>query len=185
MIDFLARTADYTEQASVTNWPGRIALVLVMLALIGLALWGMRRGWRNRQRRQDWIPAPAEEPPVTDELGPPVPGLFLGTSAHGDWMDRIVVHDLGVRSRAEVSWGPSGIWFDREGAHDVFVPAESVVAVRTDRGVAGTVRARDSVIVVTWSLGEATVDSGFRADDTVGHGTVLDGLEATFARGVQ
>lgn len=185
MIELLARSADYTEQASVTNWPGRIALVVVMLVLIGLALWGMRRGWVNRQRRQQDIPAPAAEPEPDASLGPAVEGLFLGTGRHGDWMDRIAVHELGVRSRALMAWGPSGIWFDREGARSVFVPADDVVAIRADRGVAGTVRARDSVIVVTWVLGPVTVDTGFRADDTADHSTVLDGLMATFARGVQ
>ena len=183
MIDLLARAADYTEQASVTNWPVRIAMVAGMLALIALALWGMRRGWVNRQRRQAGIPAPASAPVDASSFGAAVPGLFLGTGVHGDWMDRIAVHDLGIRSRATISWGADGIWFDRDGARSVVIPAEAVLSVRTDRGVAGTVRARDSVIVVTWTLGEAAVDTGFRADETADHGTVLDGLMASFARG--
>ena len=48
-------------------------------------------------------------------------------------------------------------------------------------GVEGTVRAKDSVIVVTWKLGTATLDTGFRADETAAHGTVLDGLVAIAA----
>ena len=176
-----AFAADYTQQATVTDWPVRIALVAVGLGLIALALWGMRRGWRRRRESQSWIAEPLTAPPDAASFGAPVPGLFVGTAIHGDWMDRVVVFDLGVRSRADVSWGQDGLWFEREGARDLFVPAAAVESIRTDRGVAGTVRARDSVIVVTWRLGEAVLDTGFRADDTDGHGTVLDGLTATFA----
>ena len=39
------------------------------------------------------------------------------------------------------------------------------------------------MIVVTWRLGDAVLDTGFRADETSAHGTVLDGLTATFAAG--
>lgn len=153
--------ADYTEQADVTNWPGRVLAVLITLAVIGLALWGMRRGWRNRQRRQADLVAPLREPGdmpfALDE-----PGLFLGTSRTGDWLDRIAVHDLGVRSQARCHVGPDGVWLERQGAADVVIPASDITQVRIDRGVAGTVRSKDSVLVLSWNLGDVTVDTGFR-----------------------
>lgn len=177
--------ADYVEQAEVTNWPARIGLVAAMLGLIVLALWGMRRGWMHRQQRQSDVPAPADAPPADAQLGESVEGLFAGTGAHGDWMDRIVVHDLGVRSRSTIAWGPDGIAFERQGARSLFIPAAAVVGVRTDRGVAGTVRSKDGMVVVTWRLGDRVVDTGFRADAATDHATVLDGLVTTFATGVQ
>lgn len=178
-------TADYVEQASVTEWPARLALVLLLVGLIALALWAMRRGWVNRRRRQADLPAPADQAPPTAELGAPVPGLFAGTGVNGDWMDRIVVFDLGVRSRASISWGAAGILLDREGARSLFIPAAAVADVRSDRGVAGTVRSKDSMVVITWRLGDRVLDTGFRADAGADHRTVLDGLVATFATGVQ
>ena len=177
-VPVLLRAADYVEQAEVTNWPARFVLVLATVLLIGLALWGMRRGWQNRKARQDWIPQPADAPPTDRALTRPVEGVFLGSSAAGDWMDRIVVFALGVRSRASASCSSDGIWLDRTGARSVFIPAADIVRLRLDRGVASTVRAKDSVIVVTWRLGDATIDTGFRADDTPGHRAVLDGLAA-------
>jgi hypothetical protein len=177
--------ADYAEQAEVTNWPARIGLVAAMLGLIALALWGMRRGWTHRQQRQADLPAPADEPPTDAVLCAPVDGQFAGTGTNGDWMDRIAVHDLGVRSRATIAWGPDGIWLERQGARSVFIPAAAVVGVRTDRGVAGTVRSKDGMVVVTWRLGDRVVDTGFRADAAADHATVLDGLVTTFATGVQ
>jgi hypothetical protein len=173
--------AEYAEQAEVTNWPARIGLVLIVLALIALALWGMRRGWANRARRQQDLPAPAATAPEAAELGVPVEGLFAGTGVNGDWMDRIVVFDPGVRSRASVSWCADGIWFDRRGARSLFIPAADVVGVRADRGIAGTVRSRDGMVVVSWRLGDRVLDTGFRADVTTDHRTVLDGLVETFA----
>jgi hypothetical protein len=172
--------AEFVEQAQVTNWPVRILLVLVLVGLIVLAGWGMRRGWQARGRRQAWIPEPQHGPVPSAAWSSPVPGLYLGTAMAGDWLDRVVVHGLGVRSRAELSWSESGVHVDREGAPDLVIPAADIVAVRTDRGVAGTVRGRDSVIVLTWRLGEAVIDTGFRADRSEDHAALLDGLMARY-----
>lgn len=180
-----ARAADYTEQAPVTNWPARVAFVLATLGLIALVVWGMRRGWVNRGRRQADLPAPPATPPSDAELGTPIEGLYAGTGVNGDWMDRIVVFDLGVRSRADISWGSAGVWLDRHGARSLFIPAGSISGVRADRGVAGTVRSKDSMAVITWRLGERVLDTGFRADASADHSRVLDGLVATFATGVK
>lgn len=173
----------YTEQASVTNWPVRLALVALMLAIIAVVLWGMLRGWRSRQRRQADLPPPAPFDSIAhddDSSRPEVTGLYVGTSTAGDWLDRIAVHGLGVRSRARVSWSRVGIGFERDGASSFSIPAGDVEAFRTDRGVAGTVRAKDSVIIITWRLGSRMVETGFRADDSVEHRTLLDGLMAIF-----
>ncbi len=176
---------EYVEQAQVTDWPQRLLLVGVVVAVIALALWAMRRGWRARQRRQQDVPAPMDAPSGDWRLGEPVAGLFAGTGTAGDWMDRIAVHDLGIRSRAQLSWGDGGVFLDREGARSVAIPAGAIAGVRTDRGVAGTVRAKDSMIVITWRLGDRLVDTGFRADASPDHTTVLDGLMAAFPTGVR
>jgi hypothetical protein len=183
--DAVILAADYVDQARVTNWPARVSLVVVVLALIALALWGMRRGWVNRQQRQAWIAEPLHAPTDAGGLSEPVPGLFLGSALAGDWMDRVAVHELGVRSRADVSWGDEGVWFDRTGARSVFIPMADLSGMRVDSGIAGTVKAKDSVIVLTWRLGEATIDTGFRADAGAGHRTVLNGLTSTLTADVE
>ena len=180
--------AGFTEQAQVTNWPLRIALVAAMFAIIVVVLAAMLRGWRSRQRRQADIPAPAawQAERWQDEQNAPRPdvqavsGLYVGTATAGDWLDRIAVHGLGVRSRADLMVAPDGIGVRRIGASSFVIPQADVVGVRTDRGVAGTVRAKDSVIIITWRLGEHQVDTGFRADDDAEHRTLLDGLMVTF-----
>lgn len=151
--------------APVTQWPLRILLVLVVVGVIALVLLGMRAGWRHRARAQSDIAEPLLPPDVLPDItAGPVSGVFLGTTQHGDWLDRVVVHDLGVRSRARAEVGPSGIALRREGARDVFVPAAAVRAAQMARGIAGKAYERDGVLVVTWELGGRLVDTGFRAD---------------------
>jgi hypothetical protein len=168
------RWQQYVEQAQVTNWPLRIALVGIVVAVIGLVIWAMWRGWQNRLHRQGDIPAPAAvgEGPWQGRSA----GLFLGSSRHGDWLDRIIVADLGIPSRADVMWGPQGVWCERVGARSVFIPRADIVSVRRDRGVAGMVREKDGVLVLTWRLGQTLIDTGFRADDPDAHHALLDGV---------
>jgi hypothetical protein len=151
--------------APVTQWPLRILLVLLVLAVIALVLAGMRAGWRRRARGQGDVIAPELPPEVLpDIVVGPVGGVFVGSTNHGDWLDRIVVHDLGVRSRAVAEIGSSGVALRREGARDVFIPASGVHGAEFARGIAGKAYERDGVLVITWDLGGRLVDTGFRAD---------------------
>ena len=174
-------TSDFVEQAPVTNVPLRILLVLLVIAVVALVLWGMWRGWKGRQARQSDIPAPAATGPDDIDVALMVAGQFLGSARHGDWLDRIAVHDLGVRSRARACVSAAGVWFDRDGARSVFIPADALRDVRVDRGIAGVVRERDGVIVVTWQLGATQIDTGFRADDQEDQVALLDGCMALLA----
>lgn len=163
MIASLLRAAAEPASAPVTQWPLRMALVLVVIAVIALVLLGMRRGWRRRARAQEGIPAPLL-PAEWSDGEPIVQGVFLGTTAHGDWLDRIVVHDLGVRSRVEVGVGADGISLWREGARDVLIPSSSLRDAAAARGIAGKAYERNGVLVITWELGGRLMDTGVRAD---------------------
>ncbi|MGI9196294.1 MAG: hypothetical protein ACR2KE_02420 [Candidatus Nanopelagicales bacterium] len=170
------------ESAPVTQWPLRLLLVGIVAAVIVAALAGMRRGWRNRAARQSGIPAPPTPPAALGDLVlPEVGGVYLATVISGDWLDRVVVHGLGVRSRAVLRAGPAGVLLLREGAPDLFVPRGSLRAVRTDRGIAGKAYERDGVLILTWDLGGRLVDTGFRADaadDQAAVHVALDSLVA-------
>ena len=158
--------APFAESTQVTQWPMRLLLVAVVLGVIAAVLVGMRRGWRNRALRQSGIAelpvAPEAFEPLTLE---PVHGVYLGSTAAGDWLDRIVVHGLGVRSRAALEAGPQGVLLRRSGAPDVFIPSECLREARADRGIAGKAYERDGVLVVTWDLDGRLIDTGFRADE--------------------
>lgn len=135
--------------------------ILGTLLVIAVGYYGMLRGWRNRQHRQAGL---APLPPVPEhDKSKGVEGVYVATTTAGDWMDRIAVHDLGVRSTADLAVSEAGLIFHRQGAADVFIPVDRVTGVRTDRGIAGKVTAeRSGLVVVTWSHDGRELDTGFR-----------------------
>jgi hypothetical protein len=134
--------------------------ILGTLLVLAAAYFGMYRGWRNRQSRQaDLSPLPA----VPEDNTRGVEGVYVATTSAGDWMDRIAVHELGVRSIADLAVSEAGLIFHRQGAADVFIPADHLTGVRTDRGIAGKVTAEKSgLVVVTWTHDGREFDTGFR-----------------------
>jgi hypothetical protein len=158
--------AGYTAPQHVTRWGLRIALTVSVLVVIVLALLGMRRGWQNKAKRQQDLPAPAAIPADAQPLADRVEGTYLASTTADQWLDRIVVHSLGVPSKASVTVRTDGIAYEREGEPDFFIAKADLKDVRLDRGIAGEVYEAGSVLIVTWRLGEVVVDTGFRAQQT-------------------
>jgi hypothetical protein len=139
--------------------------VIGTLLVVAAGYYGMYRGWRNRQARQSDLaplpPAPSDDKAEFSKRG--VEGVYVATTTAGDWMDRIAVHELGVRSTADLAVSEAGLIFHRQGAADVFIPADHLTGVRTDRGIAGKVTAEKSgLVVVTWNHDGRELDTGFR-----------------------
>lgn len=139
----------------------------VVAVWLGLVLLVMR-GWRNRGRRQ--AEAVGELPAVPDEPGTPVlgpaSGLYVGSTLAPSWQNRIAVGDVGDRASASIAAYPGGILIRRSGASALWIPADAITAVRTERGLAGKVMTADGVLVIRWILPSGTeIDSGVRADD--------------------
>jgi hypothetical protein len=143
----------------------RLLLVLVCVGVLLLLLAGMRWGWRNRAKRQAYLPA---LPGVPAELGAAslsASGLYVGTTFATSWQDRVVHQGLGVRAEASATLYPAGLLIERDGAEPVFVPKEALVGVRLAPGLAGKVMGDGGLLVARWRLGDAELDTGFRADD--------------------
>ena len=146
----------------------RTPLSIAIVVVLGLlALWAMRRGWRRREATSAaWVPdLPAV--PADGDLGAarsePLTATYVSSTRSGDYLDRIVAHDLGVRSAAVVQVFDAGIRITRIGATDVFVPAASLRAVGTTNGMAGKFVGRDGIVVLTWLAGPADergIDTG-------------------------
>ncbi len=135
--------------------------ILGTLLVVAAGYYGMYRGWRNRQARQADL-APLPPVPENGKIKG-VEGVYVATTTAGDWMDRIAVHELGVRSIADLAVSEAGLIFHRQGATDVFIPADHLTGVRTDRGIAGKVTAEKSgLVVVTWNHDGRELDTGFR-----------------------
>lgn len=166
----------------VTQWPLRLALVGVMVLIILGVLLLMLRSWRKMRRgdRLDLsdLPAPITDAPQGFAPGDKIEALFLGTSVHGQWLSKVLIHDLGTRSRALVSWDSRGILIERGGASDVYIPRLSLIEVILGSGVAGSVRAKDSVVIFVWNLGQHQIATGVRADTQQGHQQLIGLLES-------
>ncbi|MEU5958399.1 hypothetical protein [Streptomyces sp. NPDC047525] len=152
------------KSADVTDWAARAGWVVGLLLFIALVYWLMREGWKWRGTLQGDLPdlpsAPTEPGPVRLELS----GRYHGSTTAGQWLDRIVAHGLGTRSRVELTLTDAGLDVVRPGAADFFIPAGQLREARLDKGIAGKVLAEGGLLIVTWEHGEKQIDSGFRSD---------------------
>ncbi|MFC8129791.1 hypothetical protein [Streptomyces sp. NPDC057302] len=159
-----AAIAAEQKSADVTDWAARAGWVVGLLLFIALVYWLMREGWKWRGTLQGDLPelptAPSEPGPAKLELS----GRYHGSTTAGQWLDRIVAHGLGTRSRVELTLTDAGLDVVRPGAADFFVPAAQLREARLDKGIAGKVLAEGGLLIVTWEHGEKLLDSGFRSD---------------------
>lgn len=155
-----------------------LAIIAVVLVMIGM-------GWRNRLRRQaDVGPLPA----VPGEPGVPsasAEGQYVATTTAGDWLDRIAVHSLGIRTNAVLNVYSHGVLFNRSGAPDLYIPAASLTAVRQESGMAGKFVEKDGLVVLTWDLGEHELDTGFRTRKAADKELLYDSLQQLIAAATQ
>ncbi len=147
-----------------------LAFAVVVIALLGI-------GWRNRLRRQADV-EPLPEVPAA--LGNPLAaadGQYVASTTSGDWLDRIAVHGLGIRTNAELNVYPQGVLFDRSGAGPVFIPAARLTGIRQDSGMAGKFVEKDGLLVLSWMLGDRELDTGFRTRRAQDKTTLLMALQ--------
>ncbi len=163
--------------AEITRIPERALLTALIVAGILLVYWLMRRGWKNMVARQAGIAAPAA-PTGAPAIAGPWSGMFIGTAAAGQWLDRIAVHTLGDRSTVTLSRTEHGIEVQRPQSRSFSIPNADVLAVRADSGIAGRAYETGGIIVVTFRLGDRDVESGFRLPGTNDHLAALAALTA-------
>ncbi|MFI1420684.1 hypothetical protein ACH4VX_22400 [Streptomyces sp. NPDC020731] len=182
------------ESAEVTDWAARIGWVVGLALFVALVYWLMREGWKWRGTLQGDLPELPSRPSPATTLNrggkPPLPGMpddpgpakltmsgrYHGSTTAGQWLDRIVAHGLGTRSRAELTLTDAGLGVVRPGANDFFVPAEALREARLDKGIAGKVLTEGGLLVVTWTHGERQIDSGFRSDRAAEHNEWVEAL---------
>jgi hypothetical protein len=150
----------------VTDWAARIGWVVGLLLFVALLYWLMRQGWKWRGTLQGDLPEPAAPLPAGTSGGTllAAAGRYHGSTSAGQWLDRIVAHGLGTRSRAALTLTAAGLTVERPGARDFFVPVEKLRGARLEKGIAGKVLTEGGLLAVTWELGDRLLDSGFRLD---------------------
>ncbi|WP_127358051.1 PH-like domain-containing protein [Actinacidiphila soli] len=181
----LVLIADPKQSAQVTDWADRAGWVVGLLLFVALVYWLMREGWKWRATLQSDLP---ELPTAPDALAAPpsrqaggepkltMSGRYHGSTTAGQWLDRIVAHGLGTRSRAELTLTDAGLTVVRPGATDFFVPAAQLREARLDKGIAGKVLTEGGLLVVTWAHGDKLIDSGFRSDQAAEHDAWVEAI---------
>jgi hypothetical protein len=145
-----------------------LIMVAVLLVLLALIFRAMLRGWKRREHAQG--PVIGALPPVPDAVGPPIlpqlTGLYVGSTLEPQRLERVVVGKLGDRAKAVLSRHSKGIMLKRGGVRALWIPDESITAIRTEHIVAGKLAARNGILAIRWRLPSGVeIDTGFRGDD--------------------
>ncbi|MCX4397878.1 hypothetical protein OG887_07785 [Streptomyces sp. NBC_00053] len=159
------------KSAEVTDWSARISWVVGLIVLIAFVYWLMRQGWKWRGSLQSDLPELAATPEgyADGEKLLTLTGRYHASTTAGQWLDRIVAHGLGTRSRVELTLTGQGLDVVRPGAADFFVPAAALREARLDKGIAGKVLPEGGLLIITWAHGDKLIDSGFRSDHSAEH----------------
>jgi hypothetical protein len=168
--------AEAEKSAPVTDWPARIGWLVGLALFVALVYWLMREGWKWRGTLQGDLPELPAAPEEPGEARLTMSGRYHGSTTAGQWLDRIVAHGLGTRSRVELTLTDAGLDVVRPSATDFFVPAAALREVRLDKGIAGKVLTEGGLLVVTWAHGDKLIDSGFRSDHAAEHHDWVDTL---------
>jgi hypothetical protein len=163
-----------------------LIMAALMALLIAFVIQLMMRGWRNRARRQAALigTLPSVPETVGSPTVEPTRGVYVGCTLAPSWHERVAVGDLGYRSKAVLTRYPEGIMVQRTGARPIWIPQESIMAIRTERGMVGKVvpggwgrhrTAQDAdgnatsqvgILAIRWRLPSGTeIDLGFRGND--------------------
>jgi hypothetical protein len=138
----------------------------VLVVVIAVVIQLMMRGWRRRAHRQ--VGLLGGLPAVPDQVGTAnitTRGLYCGCTMAPAWNERITAGDLGYRSKAALTRYPEGILLERIRAKPIWIPKDSIEAVRIERGIAGKVVARIGILAIRWRLPSGVeIDIGFRAN---------------------
>jgi hypothetical protein len=145
-----------------------LIMAAVLALLIAFVIQMIMRGWRARAGRQAELIGAL--PPVPETVGSPIVaptrGMYVGCTLAPSWNDRVVVGDLGYRSKAVLTRYPEGILVQRSGASPIWIPQESISAIRTERGMVGKAMTNNGILAIRWQLPSGTeIDLGFRGND--------------------
>lgn len=166
-MDFVA-AQEISEQAQVSNWPMRILLTSLTIAVIAGIFALIIRSWRRRAISQDrlgdlpTVPAEVNEAVESGELDL-VEMRYVGTASDANWNDKIAHAGLSNRGFAEVGVHPLGVVIDRGVGGVLFVPRNAIVAVGLAKGVAGRAYGKDGVVALRWVHADQTLDTGLRS----------------------
>lgn len=162
---------DFSTEYTFIGVVTAIGLVVILL----LMWWG----WRGRKRRQQDVAAPAAVPAAVLAAEPlaAAEGMYVSTVRGRDYLDRIAVHGLGLRTNARLEVHSAGVAMLREGSENLFIPRQDLRASGIDAGMSGKFVERGGLVVMTWTLDGQEVTTGFRTRAAQDRDPLLEALE--------
>lgn len=153
---------------------------LVVVVILALAFAGMWAGWRARRRRQAGIPSLAAPPADAGGVRRREHLFYVATTRADAPLDRIAVHGLGFRARAELTVTDTGIRLDIAGEEPAFIPASDLVGVGRATWTIDRAVSNAGLVFVRFRIGrgdDATeVDSYLRPEDPAALVTAVEAL---------
>ena len=145
---------------------GSLIFAAVLLVVITVVIQLMMRAWQRRSRQQAQLIGVLPE--VPGEVGAALiatRGHYCGSVMAPGWNERIAAGDLGFRSKAVLTRYAGGIMLERLRAQPIWIPKDSITAIRMERRMAGRVAARVGILAIRWRLPSGVeIDTGFRAN---------------------
>lgn len=164
--------------------PGMTVTILAVACVAVLV--AMLAGWRGRARRTagyvpELPPVPADDAALGSPRTAPLEATYVSSTVAGDWLDRVVARDLGVRSRAVVRVFDVGVRIDRTGAQDLFIPSAALLGAGAGPGMAGKFVGREGLVILTWQApgdGASALDTGLRLRHSPDRIVLIDAVRA-------
>ncbi len=140
----------------------RLLPTLLIVALVISAAALMLVGWRSRRRRQAGISSPLGVPPELQPALVSAEGWYVATTPAQEPLERIAVHGLGFRARAQAAVHPEGLVLERRGSAPIYLPATHLQSVGRATWAIDRVVEPEGLVVVGWMLGSVPVDTYLR-----------------------
>jgi hypothetical protein len=145
---------------------GSLIFAAVLVVVIAVIIQLMMRSWRRRSQQQEELIG--ELPDMPDVVGAATittRGHYCGSVMAPGWNERIAAGDLGYRSKAVLTRYADGIMVERVRAQPIWIPKDSITAIRMERGIGGRGAARIGILAIRWRLSSGVeIDTGFRAN---------------------
>lgn len=172
-----------SEQAAVTDWPLRILLVLLTLAVILLAMYGLFRGWRNRERRQGLVlPEVSADILAAAEHSPAVSASYIGTIPEGQLLERLVA--AGTRAAADIVVADFGILVDKQGDPPLFIGHDVITGLSTSSGMLQRHFGGHGLLMIDWVWAGSPVTTGLWFTDPADQDIVRQRIQRVHLEGV-
>lgn len=143
----------------------RLTPTLIIVGIVVVSVVLMLLGWRSRRRRQGDLGAPAAVPTVLSPMITTASVAYVATTLADQALERVAVHGLGFRARADIAVHRDGLVVSIRGRDPFFIPASDVRSATTATWAIDRAVEPGGLVCIGWTLAATPVDLYVRLDD--------------------